>query len=65
MSLSMSPRAIAGTGRFPGNIISKQNLIVFCKKNTRRSSMNALREVLGETPAAFGGRSSMGHAPIT
>jgi len=31
--LSKSPRAITGTGKFPGNIISKQTLIVFCKKN--------------------------------
>jgi hypothetical protein len=31
--LSKSPRAITGTGRLPGNIIAKQNLIVFCKKN--------------------------------
>ena len=31
--LSKSPRAITGTGRFPGNIISKQNQIAFCKKN--------------------------------
>jgi hypothetical protein len=46
-------QGITGTGKFLRNIISPQNLILFCNKITPVSSMNALEEAGEELPPAL------------
>ena len=58
--LSKSPRALNGTGRFPGNIISQQDQRVFCKKNYpavdhERPARGPLRNFRGHLGQEFHG----------